>query len=211
MFRVFGFATFLMFFTVFAETAQAERCRAFVNGDEVVVEADNFATFKEDVGTREKLLAWPSRTWNKAWGQPAPCDSGVLFDYLATTIPTEEIDGYCLAPAETGFILVPGERNFRGQCKKTVCERVNTTVAETTDLTRTLTSTALEKAKQPENLSAVAHKSGALILSGTASTVAANLSTAGATMLTALSTPAALAAVGVSVVAVGGTVYMCNR
>ena len=211
MFRAIGFATLLALFSVSAQTAEAERCRAYVNGDEVVVESENFPTFADNVGAREKLLAWPSRTWNKAWGTPAACDSGVLFDYLATTVPTEEIDGYCLAPAEAGFVLVPGERNFRGQCKKTVCERVNTTVDETTDLTRTLAKSALETATQPENLSTVAHKSGAFILSGTAGTVAANLSTAGTTLLAALSTPAAIAAVGVSVVAVGGTVYMCSR
>ncbi|MFD2738613.1 hypothetical protein ACFSUD_03425 [Sulfitobacter aestuarii] len=193
------------------ETAQSERCRAMVNGSEVVVEEDRFATFADEVKRREKLRNWPSRRWNKTWGIPPACDSGVLYDYLATTIPTEEIDGYCLTSnAEQGYFLVPGNRNYRGMCKKTICERVNTTAEETAEITRDLTRSTLQSATNPENLRAVAHKSGALILSGTASSLSTSLSAAGATLMTALSTPAALAAVGVSVVAVGGAVYMCS-
>ena len=65
-------------------------------------------------------------------------------------------------------------------------------------------------ATDPAAAVAVAHKSGAMILSGSASTLITNLSTTSSTVVTALSTPAALTAVGVSVLAVGGAVYMCS-
>ncbi len=195
-----------------ASSARAERCSAVVNGSEVVVNSANFTTFADDVKRREKLRNWPSAKWNKAWGTPPACNSGVLYDYLATTVPTAEIADYCLTSTDDdGYFLIPGPRNYRGMCRKTVCERVNTTVDETTAISAAIARDALQKARAPGAASAVAHKSGALILSGTAGTIATNLGTTGTAVITALSTPVALAAVGVSVVAVGGTVYMCRR
>ncbi len=194
-----------------ASAATAERCRAVVNGSEVVIEADNFATFAEDVKTREKLMRWPSARWNRAWGTPPACLSGVLYDYLATTVPDNQIEGYCLTQDDkTGFFLVPGERNFRGLCRTTVCERVNTTRAETLAVTKSIANAALTTVTDPAAAVAVAHKSGAMILSGSASTLITNLNATSSTVVTALSTPAALTAVGVSVLAVGGAVYMCS-
>lgn len=203
------FLTLLLFLS--ASAAMAERCRAFVNGSEVVIEADNFATFAEYVKTREKLLNWPSAKWNRTWGTPPACLSGVLYDYLATTVPDSQIDGYCLTQdAETGYFLVPGERNFRGLCRTTVCERVNTTKAETVAVSKSIASSAVATVTDPAAAVAVAHKSGAMILSGSASTLIANIGNTSSTVVTALSTPAALTAVGVSVLAVGGAVYMCS-
>ena len=197
--------------TVMASSASAERCRAEVNGAEVVIEAENFANFADEVGTRERLMDWPARKWNRLWGTPPACDSGVLFDYLATTVPLDQIDGYCLtATEEDGYFLIPGARNYRGHCKKTFCERVNTTKQETVEIGRSIARSAVDTVTQPDNLRAVAHQSGAFILTGGAATLSANLAATGSTLATALSTPAALAATGVSVVAVGGAVYMCS-
>tara|TARA_R110002049_G_scaffold23545_3_gene83295 strand:- start:11546 stop:12163 length:618 start_codon:yes stop_codon:yes gene_type:complete len=194
-------------FIILATQASADRCRAVVNGSDVVIEAENFSTFSDQVGRRERMLNWPSRKWNSAWGTPPACNSGVLFDYLATTVPDDQIDGYCLTNTrDDGYFLIPGTRNFRGSCRRTFCERVNTTKQETVNITKSIAQTAM----QPENLRAVAHKSGAMILTGGASALSANLATTGSTVVTALSTPAALAATGVSVVAVGGAVYMCS-
>ena len=105
---------------------------------------------------------------------------------------------------------VPGARNYRGYCKKTFCERVNTTKEETVEISKNIARSAVDRLSQPDNLRAVAHKSGAFILTGGASALSANLATTGSTLATALATPAALAATGVSVVAVGGAVYMCS-
>jgi hypothetical protein len=197
--------------TLLATPASAERCRALVNGAEVVIEAENFANFADEVGTRERLMNWPARKWSNLWGAPPACNSGVLFDYLATTVPLDQINGYCLtATDEDGHFLIPGERNYRGNCRKTFCERVNTTKEETVSISKSIARSAVDTISQPDNLRAVAHKSGAFILTGGASALSANLATTGTTLATALSTPAALAATGVSVVAVGGAVYMCS-
>lgn len=193
-----------------AAPAMADQCRAFVNGDEVIVEADNFQTFAEDVKRREKLLNWPSRTWNRAWGAPVACDSGVLYDYLATTIPDDDIQGYCLTESpESGFFLVPGERNFRGTCKKTFCEKVNTTKEQGLAVASSMTATLASNVKTA-GLNAIMHGSGAMIMTGSASSISTSLGTAGSSTLTALSAPAVLGAAAVSVVAVGGAVYMCS-
>lgn len=207
MFRTF--VTLSLF--ILAAPVWAENCRAVVNGSDVVVVEANFPSFTDEVKTRERLLNWPSRKWNKAWGTPPACNSGVLFDYLATTVPEDDITGYCLNETdEDGYVLIPGERNFRGLCKKTVCERVNATRDETVDLTASIARSARDKVTQPGGATAIAHKSGAMILSGSASALAANLSTAGTTVGAALATPAAMAAVGVTVLSVGGAVYMCS-
>ena len=201
-----------LFFVVAASQASAERCSAVVNGSEIVVDSENFTTFSDEVNRREKLLSWPSRKWNEAWGSPPACNSGVLYDYLATTVPTEEIATYCLTSTEDdGYFLIPGPRNFRGLCRKTVCERVNTTVDETTEISKSIAQGATKVLTEPGGARAIAHQSGALILSGSAGTITANLASTGSTMMTALSAPAVLAAAGVSVLAVGGTVFMCRR
>ena len=211
MLRPALFALTLALTALISAPASAERCRAEVNGAEVVVEAENFANFAEEVGARERLINWPARKWSSLWGAPPACDSGVLFDYLATTVPLDQIDGYCLtATPEDGHFLIPGARNYRGYCKKTFCERVNTTKEETVEISKNIARSVVDRLSQPENLRAVAHKSGAFILTGGASALSANLATTGSTLATALATPAALAATGVSVVAVGGAVYMCS-
>ncbi|MDF1727147.1 MAG: hypothetical protein P1U53_05280 [Sulfitobacter sp.] len=190
--------------------AWAENCRATVNGSDVVVVEENFPTFEDEVNTRERLLNWPSRKWNKAWGTPPACNSGVLFDYLATTVPENDITGYCLSTTEAGYVLIPGERNYRGLCRKTACERVNATKDETVALTASIARSAKEEVTKPGGATAIAHKSGAMILSGSASALAANIGTAGSTVATALATPAVAAAVGVTVLSVGGAVYLCS-
>ena len=206
MFRITATITAILLST----PALADQCRAFVNGDEVIVEADNFQTFAEEVKTREKLLSWPTRTWNRAWGTPVACDSGVLYDYLATTIPDNDIEGYCLTESpDSGYFLVPGERNFRGICKTTFCEKVNTTKDQGKAVARSMTASLVENARTT-GLNAIKHGSGALIMSGTASSISTSLGTASSTAITALSTPAVLGAAAVSVVAVGGAVYMCS-
>lgn len=193
-----------------AVPAAADRCRAFVNGSEIVVDEQNFPTFADEVKRRENLLGWPARQWNRAWGSPAACNSGVLFDYLATTVPENDIKPYCLSETVDGFVLVPGERNFRGLCRKTVCDRVNATADETVALSKSIARSAAETVTRPDTAVAIAHKSGALILSGSASALAADIGATGSTLVTALSAPTAAAAVGLTVLTVGGAVYLCR-
>ncbi len=59
-------------------------------------------------------------------------------------------------------------------------------------------------------VTAVAHSSGAVILTGGAGYIAATLGTAGATTVGVLTAPATMAAAAVSLVAVAGAVYVCE-
>ena len=192
--------------------AEMERCLATVNGGEVVIDYD--PALASPTTRRERILGWPGKAWNRAWGAPVTCDSELTILYLARHLPGEEIDGYCLAAdEETGsFLLVPGERNFRGRCRKTTCERVNEAKDDALSASATVARTVTDVAtgRSDSRLGAVAHSSGAAILSGNAGPVSTALSGIGPGVATVLTAPATLAAAAVSVVAIGGVVYVCH-
>ena len=194
------------------DAAENLRCLATINGSEVTVEYEPGSA--APVTRRERALGWPGKAWNRAWGTPPACDSGVVIAYLGQTLAADEIEGYCLAEEdETGtFLLVPGERNFRGRCRKTACQRVNAAaddaLAASGALARTVTDVAT--GRSDSRLSAVAHSSGAAILSGNAGPLSAALSGIGPGVMAILTAPATLAAAAVSVVTIGGAVYVCH-
>ena len=193
--------------------AETRRCLATVNGSEVSIDYDPALT--EPVSRRERLLGWPGRTWDRAWGAPPACDSALTILYLAQSLPGEEIDGYCLArDGETdSFLLVPGERGFRGRCTKTTCERVNDVREDAVTASAKVARTVADVAtgRTDSRIGAVAHSSGAAILSGNAGPVSAALSGIGPTVVAVLTAPATLAAAAVSVVTIGGVVYVCHN
>ena len=204
-------ALFLILFAIPA-AAETSRCLATVNGSEVVVDYEPASA--APVTRRERALGWPGRVWNRAWGTPPACDSGVLIAYLGQTLAADEIEGYCLAAdaeAET-FLLVPGERNYRGRCRRTACERVNAAagdaLAASGAVARTVTDIAT--GRSDSRLSAVAHSSGAAILSGNAGPISTALSGIAPSVVAVLTAPATLAAAAVSVVTIGGVVYVCH-
>jgi hypothetical protein len=192
-------------------------CVATVNGAPLAIDPAAQGASGES-GVRERLLAWPGRRLNQALGRAPTCDSETLIAYLGATVPPEEIDGYCLSEqGDSGFILVPGERNFRGRCTTTACDKVNTTADAALNVAGTIATgvandlLGVEEAPETgvENRGLM-HASGAAILTGTTGYISANLGTIGSGLATALSTPAVLAASAVTVVAVGGAVYVCR-
>ena len=193
-------------------SAETRRCLATVNGSEVTVEYEPSSA--APVTRRERVLGWPGKAWNRAWGSPPTCDSGVVIAYLGQTLASDEIQGYCLAPddASESFLLVPGERNFRGRCRKTACERVNAVkddaLAASGAVARTVTDVAT--GRSDSRLSAVAHSSGAAILSGNAGPISTALSGIAPSVVAVLTAPATLAATAVSVVTIGGAIYVCH-
>lgn len=60
-------------------------------------------------------------------------------------------------------------------------------------------------------ITAVAHSSGAIILTGSAGYIGGTLGTIGASTIATLSAPATLVAAGTSVIALGGAVYYCSE
>jgi len=191
---------------------ETDRCRAFVNGSEIVV---TYAPDRVEATRRERAMSWPGRAWNRAWGTPPDCPSEVVITYLAVTVPEAQTEGYCLAAsgADGSFLLVPGERNFRGRCRRTTCEVVDTTKDQALALAAGMArrATGQEEEEAPGGASLVSHASGALLATGTGGTVTALLQSLGGTVAGAVSTPALLTAGAVTVVALGGAVYVCSE
>ena len=189
--------------------ASAQQCRTFVNGSEIVVDASAVDTGGSTENLRERALRWPSKTWNKAWGTPPPCKSSVTIAYLAQNAPEVDVAAHCLSTLEDGsFLLVPGKRNYRGLCRKTVCERVNTTKEEAIGITGRVVGTVKDTVA---GVSSVAHSSGATLLTGSTSYIASQLGSAGSTALTAAATPTTLTVVALGAVGIGGAIYLCRE
>lgn len=196
---------------VIAEEAQ---CRALVNGQEMTLTWDDEGPQADDLTYREWSMGLPGRGWSWAWGELPWCNSKVIIDHLSQELPAREVSGYCLASAEDdSWLLVPGEQNFRGRCKQTTCEMVNATKAEAAALAGTMTGLTVgaTTATAATGTTVVAHSSGALILTGSSGYIAGTLGAAGTTILGILTAPATLTAAAVSVVAVGGAVYLCQE
>ena len=215
MFRTIAAAALLTLAAAGASHAES-LCLAEVNGNEIVIDRDLLGDDAPKASLRERAFNWSASRIDALRGTPPACESELLINFLGTQVAADEVDGYCLMPnEEQGFLLVPGERNFRGRCAKTTCDRVN--VAKSTAVDITLKAAGLkETPPQPaetetDPLRGIVHSSGAAILKGGSAYIASSLGSATTGLATALSTPAILAAATVSVVAVGGAVYLCSE
>lgn len=210
--RVFPIVA-LLAITALPATAE-DLCRANVNSTELLIDRDELGADPARTGLRERAMSWPSRSISRLRGKPPACDSQTLVAFLSNEVPAEEIAGYCLLPDEKlGFILVPGTRTYRGRCAQTTCDRVN--AARDSALNVAGVAADIVSGRDVEanetRTSAVLHASGAAILSGSATNVLASLgSGASAAMSAALAAPVIAGTAAVSVVAVGGAVYLCR-
>ncbi len=198
--------------TVLTGAAQAQSCVARVNAQELILVPE--AMGAPAPGLRERLTMWPSRTWNRAWGERTACDSAAIMHFLATTMQVDQTEGYCLAQDEAeGWLLVPGPRNFRGRCTKTACDRVSTAASGAASVGQSILGLATGRSVDStgDAVTAVAHGTGAYLVTGQAPAVASALGQAAATVGAALATPVAAGATAVTVMAVGGAVYMCSE
>jgi hypothetical protein len=195
-----------------ASGAAAQSCVARVNAQELIIVPE--AMGAPSAGLRERLLMWPSRTWDRAWGERVACDSATITHFLANTMQLDQTEGYCLAVDDAeGWLLVPGEANYRGRCVKTVCDRVNVVAGGLASLGLAMTglATGREVETGADAVTAVAHGTGAVLVTGQASAVSASLGQAAATLGTALSAPAAAGAAAVTLIGVGSAVYLCSE
>jgi hypothetical protein len=145
------------------------------------------------------------------------CPGAVVITYLMPDLTPAEREVFCANyDPRTGSHSMPaqGRRDAYGRCAEPsrTCSLINATTQEVMELmgmgkeaedgtsTNRLSST----------ISAVTHGSGAIILSGNASSLSGLLASAGTTIGTALGTPAVLAGAAASVVVVGGAVYLCS-
>lgn len=209
-------ATILAACTLPAGAAQAQdrACMTRVNHLDIAI-APGAILDDPDLSLRERVLGWPGNLWNRAWGQPVACDSATTIAYLAGVLAIDEVEGQCLAeaPGDGGWLLVPGDRNFRGRCRVTVCDRVNAAAGEGAAIARAVTSivTGREVDSLGSGVAAIASTSGAMMLTGQSSVLLDILGQGAAAAGAALSTPAAAGAAAVTVMAVGGAVYVCRE
>jgi hypothetical protein len=209
--RALGLSAALWCLTLTGAQAQ-DICAAVVNGEALRFDRETFMEGRAAPSRRERLLSWPGQTWDGLRGRDPECDSATVITYLSQTIPADDIDGYCLTEAGGyGLLLIPGPRNFRGRCSTSTCELVNATTDAALGTAKTITSRAADAALgDGDRTTAILHASGAAIVSGQASAIAATLGQVGTAVGTALAAPGVLAATAVSVVAVGGVVYVCR-
>ncbi|SHJ30485.1 hypothetical protein SAMN04488012_10760 [Palleronia salina] len=205
------FTCFLFASVVCATPALAEDlCRAEVNSTTLTIDRD--ALDAPRPGLRERAAGWAALGLDRVRGRPPACDSETLIAFLAREVPEDDLSGYCLLPDDLlGFLLVPGERTYRGRCARTACERVNTARDTAVGIAGTATDIATGRAEGQSRTNAVLHASGAAILSGSAASIASSVGTgASGAVSAALAAPALAGAAAVSLVAVGGAVYLCS-
>ena len=199
-------AAFLFVVLPLAAAAEGE-CRAVVNRTEVLIAADVL----EDVPParwRETILSLPRSTWDWARGAPPPCDSATILSFMTALegLPPEQAQGYCLASdTEDGWLLVPGERNFRGRCTRTLCERVNLAADDTVSVLAKLSGLSSEEVTTGTQTGGTVLATGSALvmdriyeglMEGAASAVVAS--------------PVAATAAAVTVLGAGGAVWLCQ-
>lgn len=191
--------------------ARAAQCDTLIDGAPVTIFFDS--ADPDRPGLRER--------W---FGRPSDCPGSVVITYLTPDLTAAERQVFCANydPA-TGSHSQPaiGRRDRFGRCMEPskTCALVNATRAEAVALMGLGESVADTDQTQPPRLaqrlssavSAVTHSSGALILSGNASTLTGLLGSAGTALGAALSAPAVLAGAAASVVVIGGVVYLCSE
>ncbi|SPJ22879.1 hypothetical protein [Palleronia abyssalis] len=185
-------------------------CRAEVNDTEILIDRDTVDADRP--GLRESLRRWPTGGIDRLRGREPVCDSQTLIAFLASEVPEAQIDGYCLAnDPEAGFLLVPGARDYRGRCTATTCDLVNAARDGAGGVAGTAADLVIGRGEDQSRTDAVIHASGAAILSGSAASILGTLGTGASTAMTAaLAAPAVAGAAAVSVVAIGGAVYLCS-
>lgn len=151
----------------------------------------------------------------------ATCPGLVVLRHLTPDLTDKERGVFCAVWDEakgeyTGF--AQGRQDAYGRCRKPglICRAVNATAGEVAAINGVGTqvqanpATAAQPTEPPSLLGAMASQAGAVIVSGTAGYVASTLQTAGTAVAVAIGGPAAVAGALVSVVAVGGAVYLCG-
>lgn len=141
------------------------------------------------------------------------CPGAVVVAYLTPELTPAEREVFCSnydPKTRSHSMPAEGRRDAYGRCTEPsrTCRLVNTTRDQAMDLVGLgeEAEDASMTSRLASTVSSVTHSSGAMILSGSASTISGLLSSAGA----AVSAPAMLAGAAASVVVIGGAVYLCG-
>lgn len=146
------------------------------------------------------------------------CPAFVSLRLLTPDLTDVERSVFCLSYDEKLDTMVgfsEGARNAYLVCKEPsvpLCDRVNATKEEVLAVVGLGAGAVggVSAATTAVGVTAVTHSSGAVILTGSSGYIAGTLGTVGSGLLAILTAPATLTAAAVSVVAVGGAVYVCQ-
>lgn len=147
------------------------------------------------------------------------CPSYVTLAHQTPGLTPAQQELFCLVVDEDNENVLgiqQGPQDAYRRCKtpgKSYCERVNSAKSEAIALTSAAAAGVLgaSKASAAAGTTAVAHSSGAYILTGSSGYIAGTLGTAGTTVTAVLTAPATLTTAAVTAVVVGGSVYYCNE
>ncbi len=191
--------------------AETTQCTTSINGEIRTINYDDEENeLFESYSLREMFF--------KGWGD-LTCPSFITLRELTPELSDLERSVFCLQfdkdqKTYTGY--VNGDRDAYLNCKKpskTFCERVK----DSKDAAIAITGIGAgavggaSTAASVAGVSAVAHSSGAVILTGTSGYIAGTLGSIGAGAISILTSPVTLATATVSVVAVGGAIYYCRE
>lgn len=195
----------------FGVSAEPTSCDTKINGKSVSLQYEHAdEELFSNYSFREIFL----RGWEEI-----TCPAFVTLRYLTPGITDDERSIFCLNYEKdlktfTGYSV--GQRNAYLECRKPskkFCERVN----ESKDVALAITGTAFGATGSATligagtGVTAVAHSSGAVILTGAGGYIAGTLASIGAGALAILTAPATIAATTISVVAVGSSIYLCKE
>ncbi|MDU9004279.1 hypothetical protein [Sedimentitalea todarodis] len=146
------------------------------------------------------------------------CPGQAVLSALLPELSPSERSAFCLVyddEAEEYVGYAEGERDAYLRCKEPsvpICERVNATKEEALAIVGlgAGATAGASAAASAAGVAAVGHSSGAVILTGSSGYIAGTIGTVGTSLLAILTAPATLTAAAVSVVAVGGAVYVCQ-
>ncbi|SEM82550.1 hypothetical protein SAMN04488003_10557 [Loktanella fryxellensis] len=192
-----------------AQSAAASVCATRLEGIDVQIDTETLGVAPAPTTRRERLVNLPGRSFGWITGDQRQCSSEEVFALLSTIEP---VDDMCLqeADADIGYLLVPGERNYRGRCASGgVCTKVNGTKETLARVTGTMAGTVMGTGDS--TLSKVTHSSGTVLLSGSGAAISNTLGTAATGAAGVFSAPVMLGAAAVTAVAVGGAVYVCSE
>lgn len=188
--------------------AETRTCTTSVEGQRVTLfyEPDD-QQVSENRSRREALLS--------GWGA-IDCPSYVTLRHLTPDLTDDQRQAFCLQwdpQADTYAGYAEGGRDAYLRCrapKRTFCERVNTSV-QTSAAVAGLADAPEGQEGLVNGVQAVTRPGGAVVLSGAGAAVQQTIAGASGAAGAALATPIGLAAAAVTVVAVGGAVYLCSE
>ena len=185
-----------------------ESCTAKINSKNITLKFDPASDeYLENTTFREILFSEYDGT----------CPGFIALRHMTPKLGAAERKAFCAVYDKqtknySGFSQ--GARDAYGKCKKPgkLCTALNASKEEALALVglgagTTLGASAVTTAA---GITAVTHSSGAVILTGGAGYLAGTLGTVAASVVAALTAPAAIIGATVSVVAVGGAVYLCK-